>query len=262
MRAKCCAAVAGSLQEAQRDPAGGEFLLGLVDIARGQGGVARDQIGGAVLADVEHLARQQPPLDPPFVDIVEPGRIPRRAQHQLRGLGEFLFAAQQLDLAEDVAGIAMQFARNGLEQCAWCWRPCDRPRCAPSPARPRRCRAAWRRAARPRARCRRAEDPSAPSDRPASASAPNRSSAAFSVSSDIVSLRQASRTRRSRIGAVAARDHRLRQRELAFGRQRRFVFEPRQTVASSRWSSHSAASRRRRRKVCEGQLGLAAMKAR
>ena len=104
------------VQEAQRNPARGEFLLGLVDVARGQGGVARDQIGGAVLADVEHLARQQPPLDPPFVDIVEPARVLRRAQHQLRGLGEFLLAAQQLDLAEDVAGIAMQFARNRLEQ--------------------------------------------------------------------------------------------------------------------------------------------------
>ena len=67
------------VQEAQRDPAGGEFLLGLVDVARGQGGVARDQIGGAVFADVEHLARQQPPLDPPFVEIVAAGRVLRRA---------------------------------------------------------------------------------------------------------------------------------------------------------------------------------------
>ena len=45
----------GVVEEAQRDPAGGEFLLGLVDVARGQRGVARDQIGGAVFADVEHL---------------------------------------------------------------------------------------------------------------------------------------------------------------------------------------------------------------
>src|SRR6202000_534073 len=34
----------GILEEAQRDPARGEILLGLVDVARGQGGVARDQI--------------------------------------------------------------------------------------------------------------------------------------------------------------------------------------------------------------------------
>ena len=31
-------------------------------------------------------------------------------------LGEFLFAAEQLDLAEDVTGIAMQFVRNRVEQ--------------------------------------------------------------------------------------------------------------------------------------------------
>ena len=67
------------VQKAQRDPARGEFLLGLVDVARGQRGVARDQIGGAVLADVEHLARQQTPLDPPFVEIVQPVRVLRRA---------------------------------------------------------------------------------------------------------------------------------------------------------------------------------------
>ena len=34
------------------------------------------------------------------------------------------------------------------------------------------------------------------------------------------------------------------------------------TVASSRWSSHNAASPRRRRNVCEGQLGLADRNAR
>ncbi len=104
------------VEEAQRDPARGEFLLGLVDVAGGQRGVPRDQIGGAVFADVEHLARQQPPFDPPFVEIVQPGRILRRAQHQLRGLGEFLLAAQQLDLGEHVAGIAVQFARHRFEQ--------------------------------------------------------------------------------------------------------------------------------------------------
>ena len=87
----------GVVQKAQRDPARGEFLLGLVDVARGKRGVARDQIGGAVLADVEHLARQQPPLDPPFVEIVEAVRVARRRQHQLCGFLEFLFAAEQLN---------------------------------------------------------------------------------------------------------------------------------------------------------------------
>jgi len=45
-------------QKTQRDPARREFLLGLVDIARGKCRVAGDQVGGAILAGVEHLARQ------------------------------------------------------------------------------------------------------------------------------------------------------------------------------------------------------------
>jgi hypothetical protein len=104
------------LKKAQRNPARGEFLLGLVDVARGQRRVTRDQVGGAALADVEHFARHQPPFDPPFIEIIQPAGILRRAHHELRGLGEFLFAAEQLDLAEDVAGIAMQFVWNRVEQ--------------------------------------------------------------------------------------------------------------------------------------------------
>ena len=58
-------------------------------------------------------------------------------------------------------------------------------------------------------------------------SAPNRSSAVVSVSSDIRSLRQASRTRRSALARSPRADHHLRQREPALGRDRRFVLEPR-----------------------------------
>ena len=102
------------VQEAQRDPARREFLLGLVDVARGKCRVTRDQISRAVLANVQHLARHQPPFDPPFVDIIEAAGVLRCAHHELRGLGELLFAAQQLDFAEDIAGIAVQFVRNRL----------------------------------------------------------------------------------------------------------------------------------------------------
>ncbi len=109
---------AGVLQETQGDPARGELLLGLVDIAVGERGITRDQICGAILADIDHLAREQPPLDPPFVDIVEPVGIPRRAQHQPRGVRELLLAAQQLNVREDIAGIAVQLARHFFEQCA------------------------------------------------------------------------------------------------------------------------------------------------
>ncbi len=103
-------------QEAQRNPASGELLFGLVDVARGKGGVAGNQIGGSVFADIQHLARQQPPLDPPFVEIVQAVRIFRHRQHQLRGFIEFLFAAQPLDAGEHVAGIVVQLARHLVEQ--------------------------------------------------------------------------------------------------------------------------------------------------
>ena len=61
----------GIVQEAQRDPAGSELLLGLVDVLVGQGRVTRDRIGRAVVAGVEQLARDQPPLDPPLIEIAE-----------------------------------------------------------------------------------------------------------------------------------------------------------------------------------------------
>ncbi|MEY9205313.1 hypothetical protein ABIF05_004423 [Bradyrhizobium elkanii] len=108
----------GIVEEAQRDPARGEFLLGLVDVAGRQRRVTCDQIGGAKLAAVDHLARQQPPLDPPFVDIVEARGFLRRTQHQPRGLGEFLLAAEQLNLGEQIAGVAGELARHGFQQRA------------------------------------------------------------------------------------------------------------------------------------------------
>src|SRR5262249_60778458 len=54
-------------EEAQRDPTGGELLLGAVILLARGGGIARDAIGGPVVPEVEKLARHQPPLDPPLV---------------------------------------------------------------------------------------------------------------------------------------------------------------------------------------------------
>ena len=88
------------------------------------------------------------------------------------------------------------------------------------------------------------------------------SSAAVSVSSDIGSVRQASRTRRSALArsprasiALASASRPLAETGDSFSNHDH-------TAESSRLSSHSAASSRRRKKVCEGQLGLADMKAR
>jgi len=149
----------------------------------------------------------------------------------------------KLDFAEDVTGIAMQFARHRIQQRLWCWRPCDRPRCAPSPARPRRRPAAWRRAARPRARCHRAADPSAPCDRPASAARRTARAPYSRCPRTSNRLRQASRTRRSAWPCRRAPASPC-QRELALGRPPTIRF--RTTTRRRRrrvWSSHSAASR-------------------
>ncbi|MEY9682589.1 hypothetical protein ABIF13_003363 [Bradyrhizobium elkanii] len=97
---------------------------------------------------------------------------------------------------------------------------------------------------------------------PAVSSEPNRSSAVFSVSSLIPSLRQASRTKRSALPrspppiiTLASASRPLAETGDSFWNQV-------QTAESSRRSSHSEASMRRRRKVCDGQLGLASRKAR
>jgi hypothetical protein len=88
------------------------------------------------------------------------------------------------------------------------------------------------------------------------------SSAVLSVSSDIGSLRQASRTSRSALPrsprpiiTLASASRPLAEIGDSFSNHD-------QIAASSRLSSHNAASSRRRRKVCDGQLGLADMKAR
>jgi hypothetical protein len=84
----------------------------------------------------------------------------------------------------------------------------------------------------------------------------------FSVSSDIGSLRQASRTSRSAL----ARSPRA---SIALASVKRPLADTGDSFSnhdhateSSRLSSHIAASSRRRRKVCDGQLGLAERKAR
>jgi hypothetical protein len=59
----------GIVEEAQRDPASGELMLGSVVVLFWNCRVPRNAIGGLVLADVEQLARHEPALDPPLVGI-------------------------------------------------------------------------------------------------------------------------------------------------------------------------------------------------
>ena len=66
--------------------------------------------------EFDHLAREQPPLDPPLIEIVEARGVQRCAQHQLRRVGVFLLAPQLLDLRKEIAGVVAQFVRNGVKQ--------------------------------------------------------------------------------------------------------------------------------------------------
>ena len=76
------------------------------------------------------------------------------------------------------------------------------------------------------------------------------------------SSRQASRTSRSALARSPRASIALASANLPLAEIGDSFSNHDQTVASSRRSSHSAASIRRRRNVCDGQLGLAEMKAR
>ena len=88
------------------------------------------------------------------------------------------------------------------------------------------------------------------------------SSAAFSVSSDIGSERQASRTSRSALARSPRASMVLASASRPLAETGDSFSNHDHTTESSRLSSHSEASSRRRRKVCEGQLGFADRKAR
>ena len=55
------------VEEAQRDPARGELLLGAIVLLGGRHGFGRDAVGGRGIAGIEQPARDQAPLVPPFV---------------------------------------------------------------------------------------------------------------------------------------------------------------------------------------------------
>ena len=72
-------------QETQRDPAGGEVLFGAeVFVIRRRRAVG-DLIGQSGVAEIEKLSRDQPPFDPPLIDVDQLRRIARRGVQPLRG---------------------------------------------------------------------------------------------------------------------------------------------------------------------------------
>ena len=78
----------------------GKFSLARVMIGRGDRANAERLVRDAWRNDVMSDDTESTALDPPFIQIVEPAGILRRAHHQLGGLGEFLLPAQQLNAAE------------------------------------------------------------------------------------------------------------------------------------------------------------------
>ena len=104
------------VQVRQRDPAGRELLVGAVILVIRRRGAVGDLIGHLDVAEVEQLARQEPPLDPPLIDVTQHGRIVRRRDHPTAGLVDLVFAAQELRAAINIAGIVLSRRRHGFEQ--------------------------------------------------------------------------------------------------------------------------------------------------
>ena len=103
------------LEEAKRDPAGGELMLGAIILPLRDYGVAGDAVGLCGVAAVEHVAGGQPPLDPPLVGIDDP-RIARHRQDHVGGLDVAVGAAQPLRQAELVADVAAGRRRHRIER--------------------------------------------------------------------------------------------------------------------------------------------------
>ena len=99
------------VQEPQRDPAGME--LGLDLHRAGLGGMVRaNPVGGARIAEIENLAGDKPPLDPPFVAVDDRDRVARGREQDIGRLADLVGPAQHLDLREEIAGVGAQRRRH------------------------------------------------------------------------------------------------------------------------------------------------------
>src|SRR5437660_12044205 len=111
-----CERCRGIVEEAQRDPAGGELLLGTVVVLAGNGGITHDPVGSFDVADVEQLAGDQPALDPPLVGIDRLAVPGCQRQNPFRGLTCLVSAAEYLSAAEAVPRVALRLRRDRVEQ--------------------------------------------------------------------------------------------------------------------------------------------------
>jgi hypothetical protein len=104
------------VQEAQRDPAGGELLIDAVIALRRRRRLARHAIGGLRVVIVEQLAHQQAAFRPPLVEIDQGRGFLRRGQDQPAGFLRFVAFAQPLHLGENIAGVAARRSRHRVER--------------------------------------------------------------------------------------------------------------------------------------------------
>src|SRR5579863_8399987 len=93
------------VEEAQRNPAGGEMLLGTVIVIVRRRRAIGDLIGHPGLAEVEQLSRYQSPLHPPLIDVDKLRRIARRGVQQLCRLDDLVGTPQPLSAAEHIAWV-------------------------------------------------------------------------------------------------------------------------------------------------------------
>ena len=106
------------VDEAQRDPAGGELVLGARIVFGRRQRIARHHVSGLMFTLVEELACDEAPLGPPLLEIVLLRGAARGGLQQPRGLDRLVVAAQPLRLVEKVSGIAARALRHRIEQRA------------------------------------------------------------------------------------------------------------------------------------------------
>ena len=246
--------------EPQRDPAGGELLLGAIVFVGRCGAAGGDLVGRLGIAEVEQFAGDEPPLDPPLVDIAEPVRLVRRRKHPPRGLGDLVGATQPLDAAERIAGIMPSHSRHRIEQRLGLGGFIDDGGARLGDGELHR--SSWRAARKPASSSSTSKRASMRALSSAAAIRPaNVARACASSSAEKPSLRQASRTSVSAPArsplASSARASANRPLAVRGGS----LLKKAMTACGSTWRCQSAASARRRKVIMLGQLGLAAMKA-
>jgi hypothetical protein len=91
-------------------------MLGAVVVLARDHRVARDAIGGLILIEIEQLAGDKTPLDPPLIRIDRLAGVVRHRQDQLGCLGCLVGATKKLSAAENVSDVAMRFRRRCIEQ--------------------------------------------------------------------------------------------------------------------------------------------------